>query len=147
MQAQWQQAGVDVKLVPTQGADYYGFSADPTKAPDLLYEASYPDSAHPDAWSRLFWYSDQSKGSGGLNYLLTGSKEADTLMDSGLANLDVDASNADYGKAGDLIHQQVGYVTLADMKDVFIVRKGISGSDHWLPTPRTLVLKTLTETS
>lgn len=147
LQAQWQQAGVEVKLVPTQGSDYYSFSEDPTKAPDLLYEASYPDSAHPDAWSRLFWYRDQSSGNGALNYLLTGSKEADDLMDAGLASTDVNASNTDYGKVGDLIHQQVGYVTLADMKDVFIMRKGISGTDHWLPTPRTLVLKTLTETS
>ncbi|WP_375430798.1 ABC transporter substrate-binding protein [uncultured Friedmanniella sp.] len=146
LQAQWQQLGVDVTVVPTQGADYYGFSKDPSKAPDLLYEASYPDSAHPDAWGRLFFYSDQSQGSGGLNYLLTGSKEADTLMDDGLAELDPAKSAEDYGKAGDLLHNQVGYITLADMQDVFVARSGISGFGHWLPTPGTLVLKNLTET-
>lgn len=146
LQAQWQQAGVDVKLVPTQGADFYGFSKDPSKAPDMLYEASYPDSAHPDAWSRLFFYSDQSSGSGGLNYLLAGSKEGDALMDRGLASLDADAAAADYGKAGDLVHDQVGYISLADLQDVFIARSSISGFAHWLPTPRTLALKSLTGT-
>ncbi len=147
LQAQWQQAAVDVKIEPTQGNDYYGFSKDPSKAPDLLYEASYPDSAHPDAWSRLFWYHDLSSGSGGLNYLVAGSAEADTLMDRGLDTLDKATSDTDYGKVGDLIHQQVGYISLADMQDVFIARTGITGFNHWLPTPRTLVLKTLTETS
>lgn len=146
LQAQWQQLGVDVKVIPTQGADYYGFSKDPSKAPDLLYEASYPDSAHPDAWARLFFYHDQSSGSGALNYLLTGSKEADALMDSGLADTDTATSAADYGKAGDLVHDQVGYISLADMQDVFVARSAITGFAHWLPTPRTLVLKSLTET-
>lgn len=146
LQAQWQQAGVDVKLVPTQGADFYGFSKDPGKAPDLLYEASYPDSAHPDAWGRLFFYSDQSSGSGGLNYLLAGSKEGDALMDRGLRSLDADQVAADYGRAGDLVHDQVGYISLADLQDVFIARSSVSGFGHWLPTPRTLVLKSLTGT-
>ena len=145
LQAQWQEAGVDVSLVPIQGGgEIYGYSSDVSSAPDMIYEASYPDSAHPDAWSRLFWYTDNSAGSGVLNYLLGGDPAADALMDSGISTLDADASASDYAEAGDLVQASATYVTIADLQDTFISRTGITGFDHWLPSPRTLQLKSLT---
>ncbi|WEO75800.1 ABC transporter substrate-binding protein [Cryobacterium sp. SO2] len=145
LQAQWQEAGVDITLVPIQGGgEIYGYSSDVASAPDMIYEASYPDSAHPDAWARLFWYSDTAAGNGVLNYLLGGVPAADALMDSGLTTLDAEASAADYAEVGDLLHDSVSYVTIADLQDTFIVRAGITGLDHWLPAPGTLQLKTLT---
>jgi peptide/nickel transport system substrate-binding protein len=145
LQAQWQTAGVDIELVPIQSNEVYGYSSDVASAPDMVYETSFPDSAHPDTWSRLFWYSDTAAGNGVLNYLLGGDPAADALMDSGLATTDQDASDADYAKAGDLVHTNASYVTIADLEDTFIVRSGITGLGHWLPSPRTLELATLTD--
>lgn len=144
LQTQLQAAGITVELVPAQSNDIYSFSSNLESAPDLFYEASYPDSAHPDAWSRLFWYSDTANGSGVLNYLLAGTPDADALMDQGVSDTDEAASAEAYATAGDAIHDQVGYLTLADVKDTFLVNKRISGTDaHWLPCPRTLVLAAL----
>jgi peptide/nickel transport system substrate-binding protein len=128
-----------------QGGEQYGYSSDIDSAPDMVYESAFPDSTHPDTWSRLFWYSDTSMGSGVLNYLLGGTPEADALMDEGLLSTDDATATAAYAKAGDLIYDQASYITLADLQDTFIVRSGITGFDHWLPSPRTLQLKTLSE--
>jgi peptide/nickel transport system substrate-binding protein len=145
LQTAWEAAGFTIELVPMQGGEQYGYSSDIDSAPDMVYESAFPDSTHPDTWSRLFWYSDTSMGSGVLNYLLGGTPDADALMDEGLVSTDEAAATAAYGEAGDLIYDQASYITLADLQDTFIVRSGITGFDHWLPSPRTLQLKTLSE--
>ncbi|MFD1713920.1 ABC transporter substrate-binding protein [Amnibacterium flavum] len=143
LQTQWQTAGVSVELVPAQSNDIYSYSSDIDAAPDMFFESSFPDSAHPDAWSRLFWYSDTANGSGVLNYLLGGTPEGDALIDQGISSLDETASDAAYVEAGDLIHDQASYVTIADLQDTFVASSRLSGFEHWLPCPRTLVLKSL----
>jgi peptide/nickel transport system substrate-binding protein len=146
VQAQLEAAGASVELVPVQDGDLFSFPDALETAPHLYYEVSYPDSAHPDTWSRLFWYSDLASGAGGfLNYLGAGSPEADDAMNEGLGATDADAVDEAFGRSGDLVHEQVGYITLADPADVFIVRAGIDGFAHWLPTPLTVQLKSLSE--
>jgi peptide/nickel transport system substrate-binding protein len=143
LQAQWQSAGADVELVPVQTNDVYSLSSDLDNAPDMMFEASYPDSTHPDTWSRLFWYSDTSNGSGALNYLLGGDPNADALIDEGAGAVDQADIDAAYAAAADVIHDQASYVTLADVKDTFIMRSDITGDGHQLPCPRALDLRTL----
>ena len=138
-------AGADVELISLQANDLYSFSSDPEAAPDMVYESAFPDSTHPDTWSRLFWYSDVSMGSGALNYLLSGTPEADALIDAGISTTDEAASLADYGQAGDLLAEQVGYITLADLQDTFVARADLTGFEHWLPAPRAVDLRTLSE--
>ena len=105
---------------------------------------SYPDSTHPDTWSRLFWFSDVASGNGGfLNYLGAGTPAADDAMNKGLAATDQKVVDTEYGTSGDLVHQQVGFITLADPQDVFIARSSVTGFAHWIPTPLTLQLKAL----
>jgi len=144
VQAQLEAAGATVNLRPVQDADLFSFPSALGTAPNLYFETSYPDSAHPDTWSRLFWFSDVASGNGGfLNYLGAGTPDADTAMNDGLVAVDQSTVDSDYGRSGDLVHDQVGYITLADPADAFIVRAGITGFDHWLPTPLTLQLKAL----
>jgi hypothetical protein len=38
----------------------------------------------------------------------------------------------DYGRAGDLIHAEGTFITLADGADTFIARAGITGFEHQL---------------
>ena len=144
IQTQLQAAGITVELVPLQDGDQYSFIEDVAGAPNLHYEVAYPDSTHPDTWARLFWYSDVASGGGGfLNYLGGGSPEADALMNDGLAATNQEQVDEAYGKVGDLIHDSTNWITLSDPEDVFIVRDGITGFAHWLPTPFTLQLKAL----
>ncbi|GAA2514715.1 ABC transporter substrate-binding protein [Winogradskya humida] len=143
LQAKWAAAGAKVELVAVQGSDIYGLSSNLASAPDMIYETAYPDSTHPDTWSRLFWYSDTAKGNGALNYLVGGTKEADAAIDAGAAATDQATIDADYAKAGDLVHAQASYITLADMNDSFIMRSDLTGGGHWLPAPLTLDLRTL----
>ena len=144
LQTMWQQAGLTVELVPAQDSDPASYGKDLSKAPNVFFEFAYPDSSHPDTWSRLFWFSDVASGAGGfLNYLNGGSAAADAAMNEGIGATDPAAVDAAYGKSGDLIHEQASFITLADPLDVFVARKGISGFAHWLPTPFTLQLKAL----
>lgn len=146
VQAQLGAAGLDVVLAPTQDGDVFAWMDDVENAPHLYYEVSYPDSTHPDTWSRLFWYSDLESGFGGfLNYFRAGSPESDALMDAGLGAVDPDEVDAAFGESGDLLFEQVGYITIADPLDVFISREGIGGFANWLPTPVSLQLKLLTD--
>jgi peptide/nickel transport system substrate-binding protein len=143
LQAQWASAGVDVELTAVQGNDVYGLSGSLDTAPDLLFETAYPDSAHPDTWARLFWYSDLTKGNGSLNYLAGGTRTADAKIDEGAAATGQTEIDADYGAAGDDIHADVSYITLADLQDAFIMKKDLTGAGHWLPMSVTLDLRTL----
>ncbi|MBT0768049.1 hypothetical protein KIH74_03890 [Kineosporia sp. J2-2] len=143
LQAQWAAAGVDVELSSVQGNDVYGLSGSLDTAPDLLFEAAYPDSAHPDTWARLFWYSDSADGNGALNYLAGGTPAADELIDTGSAATDQAEIEKAYGEAGDAIHDDVSYITLADLQDAFIMSADLTGAGHWLPLSVTLDLRTL----
>lgn len=144
IQVQLESAGLTVELVPTQDADLFAWIDDPASGPHLYYEVSYPDSSHPDTWARLFWYNDIASGFGGfLNYLVAGSPESDALLDGGLAGTDPAAVDEAYGASGDLIFDQVSYITIADPLDVFVARADLTGWAHWLPTPLTVQLKSL----
>ncbi|MCD5349752.1 ABC transporter substrate-binding protein [Kineosporia mesophila] len=143
LQAQWTDAGATVELVAVQGNDIYGLSGSLDTAPDLLFETAYPDSAHPDTWARLFWYSDLTKGNGALNYLAGGTPAADRYIDRGAAATDETVAEKAYGAAGDAIHNDISYITLADIDDAFIMSKDLTGAGHWLPLSVTLDLRTL----
>ncbi len=146
IQTQLQAAGATVELVPLQDGEQYAFVDDLENAPNLHYEVAYPDSNHPDTWSRLFWYSDVESGGGGfLNYLVGGTPETDALMNEGIAATDQDVVDQTYGQVGDMVQDSANWITLADPEDVFIVRDGITGFQHWLPTPYALQLKALKE--
>lgn len=143
LQAQWAAAGIDVELQTVQGNDIYSLSSSLDTAPDLMFETAFPDSTHPDTWARLFWYSDSSDGNGSLNYLAGGTTEADRLIDAGAAETDQEAAEKDYAAAGDAIHDDVSYITLADIDDAFIMSSDLTGAGHWLPLPLTLDLREL----
>ena len=145
LQAQLAATGLDVQLVPTPDADLGSWQADPAGAPNMYYEISFPDSTHPDTWSRLFWYYDIASGFGGfLNYFIAGSTASDDAMNAGLGAVEAATVEASFDASAKEITDAATYITIADAKDVFIAREGISGFNHWLPTPLTLQLKTLT---
>lgn len=145
LQAQFDSAGVATELSPVQDADIYSFAEDLAAAPELYIQSSFPDSTHPDTWARLFWYHDVASGFGGfLNTFVAGTAEADALMDQGLASIDEAEVAAAYDEVARILHEQVGYITLNDTQDIFLVRDGLSGIGHWLPAPTALDIATIT---
>lgn len=144
LQAQFGAAGLTVELVPTPDADIGSWMNDPASAPNLYFEISFPDSTHPDTWSRLFWYNDVASGFGGfLNYFIAGSAASDEAMNTGLAAVDQATVDSSYDASAKEITGAATYITIADNQDVFIARAGITGFSHWLPTPLTLRLDEL----
>jgi len=79
--------------------------------------------------------------------ILVVSYSYSAAIDAGAGAIDQDQIDAGYSKAGDLVHEQVGYITLADLKDSFIMRSDLTGGGHWLPCPATLDLRTLKRVS
>jgi peptide/nickel transport system substrate-binding protein len=116
-------------------------NGDPKTLPDLLTETANPDAAHPDTWIRIFM-----RTGGALNYLQASTPAADAEMDRGLNLTDPAAVTEAYGKAGDLIHQDATFITIADVTDTFITTADLDGLRHQIPTALTLYLNGMTRT-
>ncbi len=112
-------------------------SQDARKAPKLSWQRELR-LGHPDTWSRSYMY----KGSA-LDYLRGYSDKADEAMDAGIRQVDSAKEIALYAKAGDIIHADGTFITLADIEDTFLARAGISGFEHQLECPTCLNLAAL----
>jgi peptide/nickel transport system substrate-binding protein len=123
---------------PIPIAQIFGLAANPSKAPDILIQTTNPDAAHPDTWSRIY----MSK-SGGANYLQCSSPAADALMNKGLAATTTAAVDVAYGEAGNTLVKQGCFIDIADVQDVIVARKGITGFYHVPSIPWALNLTTL----
>jgi peptide/nickel transport system substrate-binding protein len=135
-----QAIGLNVKVRGLPIAEVFDLPNHPDKAPDLLLWTFNPDGAHPDTWVRIFMNSD-----GSINYLKCADKDADALMDKGLAEVSKAAVQKDYGEAGDKLAASGCFITLADVKEIVVARKGLTGFVHQLPTAYTVRLKDLKE--
>ena len=134
IQSQLSATGLQVTVREVTVSELFSYPGkDPTTVPDMFVGTENPDSAHPDTWARPYMY----KG-GGLNYMAGDVPEADQQIDLGLSSVDHSAETAAYIQAGDLLHQAATFYTIADNKDVFIARAGITGFQHWLAIPTAL---------
>jgi peptide/nickel transport system substrate-binding protein len=111
----------------------------PDQAPDLLIDSTNPDASQPDTWIRIYMNTK-----GALNYLQCSVPEADKAMDAGLTATKTAAVEANYGKAGDLIASSGCFITIADVRETVVARKGYAGFVHQLPTLFTIRFKDLT---
>jgi peptide/nickel transport system substrate-binding protein len=136
--AKLQAAGFDVKVRGLPIAQVFALPTNPDKAPDLLLWTFNPDAAHPDTWVRIFMNKD-----GGINYLQCSDPNADAAMDDGLKATTTADVQAEYGKAGDILAKTGCYVTLSDVKEEVVARKGLMGFVHQLPTAYTVRLADL----
>ncbi|HEX4363082.1 MAG TPA: ABC transporter substrate-binding protein [Solirubrobacteraceae bacterium] len=132
-----QKLGYKVSLQGVQLPDTFEYAKDPANAPDLVLLTPVPDAAHPDTWAQPFWSS-----TGGINVLATKDPVIDKLRD--------EAAGAPAAKAMDLyrtmgarINAANAFISIADVKDTFVVRKGLTGLEHspayeWLLMPAAL---------
>lgn len=120
------QAGLKPKVEAVPLSTAFGFVDLPAdEQPDLYVGTLNPDAAHPDTWIRIY-----SRTDGFLNWVSTGTAEADTLMDEGLAATNPDDAAAKYAEAGAALVAAGDYVGLVDTTDDFVVRKDVTGFRH-----------------
>ena len=132
--------GFDVTVKPLTTAVIFDLRNTPDVAPDLLLETANPDASHPDTWARIFY------GTGGfLNYLKGGVMTADAEMDLGLESVDVATMQGHYEKAADLLFADATFITMADVKAVYLVRKGLTGFGSTAASPLSLNFASVTD--
>jgi peptide/nickel transport system substrate-binding protein len=129
VQAELQDAGLSVQVRGIPISQVFALPTQPAQAPDLLIDSTNPDASHPDTWVRIYMYTK-----GALNYLLCSVPAADAAMDQGLEATSPAAVAAAYGKAGDLLAASGCFITIADVKETVVARKGYTGFVHQLPT-------------
>ncbi len=137
--AQLKDAGLTVSVKPIPTAVVFDLRNTPDVAPNLLLETANPDASHPDTWARIFY----STG-GFLNYLKGGVETADAEMDLGLAEIDTAKMQGHYAKASDLLFDDATFITLADVKAVYLVRKGLTGFGSTAAAPLSLNVSAVT---
>jgi peptide/nickel transport system substrate-binding protein len=133
------ETGLNVTVHEVTVAQLFSYpSQNPKTVPDLFVGSENPDSASPDTWARSYMYKKAA-----LNYFEGSVPSADKAMDEGLAATGKAAITSDYGRAGDLIHQEGTFITTADNMDTFIARAGITGFEHQLECTTCLNLAAL----
>ena len=118
-------AGFSVTIKEVQLPQVFEYVKDLQAAPDMVIQTNTPDGAHPDMWARIEWYS-----TGGLNYLGYHSPQADRLLDQALETTDKATSNRLYGQAGKILAQDTAIIFVADLRDVMVLRKNLTGVEH-----------------
>jgi peptide/nickel transport system substrate-binding protein len=92
-----------------------------------------PDAASPETWARIF-----SNTKGALNWEQCSVPAADAAMDKGLHATTTAAVNAAYAQAGSLLIADGCFITIADVKEVIVARKGYTNFVHQMPTVFTI---------
>jgi peptide/nickel transport system substrate-binding protein len=133
-------SGLDVVVKPLTTAVVFDLRNTPDVAPNLLLETANPDASHPDTWARIFYNTE-----GFLNYVRGGVKAADAEMDLGLSSVDTPTMQGHYAKAGDLLFDDATFVTLCDVKAVYLVRKGTTGFGSTAAAPLSLNMTGVTD--
>jgi peptide/nickel transport system substrate-binding protein len=132
IQAQLTAAGYEVTLKEVQLPQTYAYVKDLKHAPDLLLATNTPDGAHPDTWARILFQS-----AGGLNFLGFKSGKLDKTLDEALPATDARAATL-YQDVGRQIIDSDSLFFLGDVKDVFVLNKGLTGISHVPAYPWTL---------
>jgi peptide/nickel transport system substrate-binding protein len=133
VQTELQAAGLDATVRGIPIAQVFDLPNRKDQAPDLLVSTVNPDAAAPETWARIF---ANTKGS--LNWEQCSVPEADKAMDAGLHATDPSTVKADYAKAGQLLIDEGCYITIADVKEVIVAKKGYSNFVNQLPTVFTI---------
>ncbi len=137
--AELREVGLNVTVHEVTVAQLFSYpSQSPKGEPNLFVGSENPDSASPDTWARSYMY----KGAA-LNYFEGSVPAADKAMDEGLSAIEPSQITSDYGRAGDLIHEEGTFITIADNDDTFIARAGITGFEHQLECTTCLNLAAL----
>jgi peptide/nickel transport system substrate-binding protein len=137
IQAKLKAAGYDVTLREVQLPDTYGYVKHLKSAPDLMLQTNTPDAAHPDTWARIVFYS-----TGGLNFFGFADKQVDAKLDDALDAPQAQATQL-YQDVGQRVIDSDSLFFLGDVKDVFVLQKGLAGVESVPEYPWTVTFAPL----
>ncbi len=139
VQTQLQAAGLNVTTRGVTQETTFSWPTQPDGRPNMLILPANPDSAHPSAWSTLFYAKN-----GGLSYFSPdNTAEADQLIQDGLTFLDEAEANTAFAKSGDLYRESGNFIPLVDLEQVVVARSGICNWEHDFVTLWTMRLQSL----
>ncbi|MGI8413736.1 MAG: ABC transporter substrate-binding protein [Solirubrobacteraceae bacterium] len=137
VQAQLQAAGWQVTVKEVQLPQVYGYINNLKAAPDLLLQTNTPDAAHPDPWARILFGS-----MGGLNFLGFHDPTVDSLLDKAVSAPAARATSL-YQQVGRNVVDANEIFFLGDVKNVFVLNKGLTGVEQVPAYPWTVNFATL----
>jgi peptide/nickel transport system substrate-binding protein len=123
VQAQLAPTGLQVTTRGVTQQTTYAWPTKPDGRPNALILPANPDSTDPSSFAGLFYAK-----TGGLSYFAPKNvARADSLLQEGLYAPSDAASKAAFKAAADEYIASGNYIPLADLKAVFVARKGICG--------------------
>lgn len=125
--------GFDVSVRQVELPIVYGWATSPADGADMLLMTNTPDGGHPDLWARIVWFSK-----GGLNFLGYDNPDVDAALDNVIVETDATKAAADYAAIGDKVAADYGFLPIADVKDLMLIRSDIDGVAHIPNYPWTL---------
>ena len=134
-------AGYEVEITPVTSPEYFGMVNAPELAPNMIFSIQPDDGAHPDNWFSLFLKSGAALNVGGI-----GIPEADALMDEANAvPAGQPIDEALYGRAGDILSEQVHFVPIADVPTRFVHSNDLSNLQMHFVVPPAVWLQNITK--
>jgi peptide/nickel transport system substrate-binding protein len=140
IQAQLQALGLEVTVrgIPTsQAFSMYNTPVD--QQPNLLLDVAGGDALNPDTQTRIFFRT----GAAPLNWFNYADPGVDAAMDAAAARADAASADKGYADVAKLIIDEAWMANIADIKDVIIMRAGITNIVHELAAARFIRLNEL----
>lgn len=113
-------AGITAESVGYAQGTYYSSLEDPATSPDLTFFTGFPDTAHPDAWARVFYTP-----AGGLDLFGVEVPGVTELLDEALATGDESL----YGEVVELVSGSGYWYTVALAKGTAVFSNDVAGVD------------------
>jgi peptide/nickel transport system substrate-binding protein len=121
-------AGVNATIDDVSSSVLGSLPTSPKQRPDLLVIDNNPDSVAADTWMRIYNITN-----GPVNWLQGSVPTGDKLLDEGARQATQSAANHFDAEAAIAYRNSNYWLSISDVYDTIVVRKGITGFDHQLP--------------
>lgn len=128
LQTQLQALGLNATVREYPPSILFTLPQQPGQRPDILATAFNPDSVAPDTFARIYWYKDAP-----VNLLGCTAPEGDRLLDEAATAPTQQAGEKAGIAAAEAYRKSNCWLNIADVNDVYVARKGISGFEKELP--------------
>jgi len=127
LQTQLESLGLKANLREYQPSILFNLPTEPKQRPDILATGFNPDSVAPDTFARIYWYKDAP-----VNLLGCTDPEGDRLLDEAASAPTKEAGQKANVAAAEAYRKSNCWLNIADVNDVYVARKGITGFEKEL---------------
>jgi peptide/nickel transport system substrate-binding protein len=122
LQTQIESLGLKANVREYPASILFNLPAEPKQRPDILVTGFNPDSVAPDTFARIYWYKDAP-----VNLLGCTAPEGDRLLDEAATAATKEASDKANIAAAEAYRKSNCWLNIADVNDIYVARKGITG--------------------